>query len=389
VGSSVNPSIFPAATTICPEIRGRYTFVKEGSASAMNALLLSEYKHLEVATLPVPEPGPHDVLVQVAACGICGSDVHGYDGSSGRRIPPLVMGHEAAGIVAAIGANVNGFSPGDRVTFDSTVYCGACAFCRNGEQNLCDNRQVIGVSCGDYSRAGAFAEYVSVPARIVYKLPDGLAFAEAAMLEAVSVALHAVSVSKLQAGETALVIGAGMIGLLTLQAARVAGCSRIFVADIDATRLKLASELGADETIAASGADLTREILQLTEGRGVDVVLEAVGRNETVATAIDCVRKGGTVTLIGNVTPQVTLPLQKIVSRQIRLQGSCASSGEYPEAIALIAANKIRVKPLITAVAPLSDGPSWFDRLHSGEPNLMKIVLDPRIGTESSSGPKR
>jgi L-iditol 2-dehydrogenase len=363
--------------------------LSEVSAGAMNALLLSEYKHLAVATLPVPEPGPLDVLVQVAACGICGSDVHGYDGSSGRRIPPLVMGHEAAGTIAAIGAEVNGFSLGDRVTFDSTVYCGACAFCRNGEQNLCDNRQVIGVSCGDYSRAGAFAEYVSVPARIVYKLPDNLAFAEAAMLEAVSVALHAVEVSNLKSGETALVLGAGMIGLLTLQAARVAGCSRVFVADIDATRLKLAAELGADKTIAASGADLTQEILRLTEGRGLDVVLEAVGRNETVATAIDCVRKGGVVTLIGNITPQVTLPLQKVVSRQIRLQGSCASSGEYPEAIALMAAGKIRVKPLITAVAPLSDGPSWFDRLHSGEPNLMKIVLDPRINAGPAPGPPR
>jgi len=347
----------------------------------MNALLLSEYKHLAIATLPVPAPGPSDVLVQVAACGICGSDVHGYDGASGRRIPPLVMGHEASGIVAAIGSEVTGFNVGERVTFDSTVSCGVCAFCREGEINLCDNRQVIGVSCGDYSRAGAFAEYVTVPARIVYKLPEGLSFAEAAMLEAVSVALHAVAVSDLEGGETALVIGAGMIGLLTLQAARVAGCSRIFVADIDATRLKLAADLGADKTILASGVELMQEVLRLTEGRGVDVVLEAVGRNETIATAIDCVRKGGTVTLIGNITPQVNLPLQKVVSRQIRLQGSCASSGEYPEAMQLMATGKIRVKPLITAIAPLSDGPSWFDRLHAGEPNLMKIVLDPRIGS--------
>jgi L-iditol 2-dehydrogenase len=348
---------------------------------AMNALLLSEYKHLEVTTLPVPVPEPSDVLVQVAACGICGSDVHGYDGTSGRRIPPLVMGHEAAGIVAAVGSQVNGFNVGDRVTFDSTVYCGVCAFCRRGEMNLCDDRQVVGVSCGDYSRAGAFAEYVAVPARIVYKLPENLGFAEAAMLEAVSVALHAVAVSKLDGGETALVIGAGMIGLLTLQAARVAGCSRVFVADIDATRLKSAAELGADETILASGGELTQEVLRLTGGRGVDVVLEAVGRNETIAAAIDSVRKGGTVTLIGNITPQVNLPLQKVVSRQIRLQGSCASCGEYPEAMELMAAGKIRVGPLITAVAPLTDGPSWFDRLHSGEPNLMKVVLDPRIGS--------
>jgi L-iditol 2-dehydrogenase len=349
----------------------------------MNALLLSEYKHLEVTTLPVPVPGPSDVLVQVAACGICGSDVHGYDGTSGRRIPPLVMGHEAAGIVTAVGPNVDGFTVGDRVTFDSTVYCGVCAFCRKGEINLCDDRQVVGVSCGDYSRAGAFAEYVTVPARIVYKLPKDLGFAEAAMLEAVSVALHAVAISKLKGGETALVIGAGMIGLLTLQAARVAGCSRVFIGDIDPTRLKAAAQLGADETILASDAELTREVLRLTGGRGVDVVLEAVGRNETIATAIDSVRKGGTVTLIGNITPQVNLPLQKVVSRQIRLQGSCASCGEYPEAMELMAAGKIRVRPLITAVAPLSDGPAWFDRLHSGEPNLMKVVLDPRIGSES------
>jgi L-iditol 2-dehydrogenase len=230
---------------------------------------------------------------------------------------------------------------------------------------------------------------VAVPARIVYKLPDNLAFAEAAMLEAVSVALHAVAVSKLGGGETALVIGAGMIGLLTLQAARVAGCSQVFVADIDETRLKSAADLGADKTIQASGEELTKEILRLTEGRGVDVVLEAVGRNETIAAAIDCVRKGGTVTLIGNITPQVNLPLQKVVSRQIRLQGSCASSGEYPEAMELMAAGKIRVGPLITAVAPLSDGPAWFDRLHSGEPNLMKVVLDPRMGSQIASGNSR
>jgi len=347
----------------------------------MNALLLSKYNHLEIANLPVPVPEPFDVLVQVAACGICGSDVHGYDGTSGRRIPPLVMGHEAAGIVAAIGSEVSGFAVGDRVTFDSTVYCGVCTFCRKGEVNLCDDRQVVGVSCGDYSRAGAFAEYVAVPARIVYKLPESLAFAEAAMLEAVSVALHAVDVAKLEGKETALIIGAGMIGLLTLQAAHAAGCSRVFVADIDTTRLKSASELGADKTLLASGEALTQEILQLTAGRGVDVVFEAVGRNETVTTAIDCVRKGGTVTLIGNISAQVDLPLQKVVSRQIRLQGSCASCGEYPEAMKLMSAGRIRVGPLITAVAPLSDGPAWFDRLHSGEPNLMKVVLDPRMGS--------
>jgi L-iditol 2-dehydrogenase len=343
----------------------------------MKALLLSQYNQLDIADLPAPVPGADEILVRVAACGICGSDVHGYDGTSGRRIPPIVMGHEAAGVVAAVGPGVSKYKPGDRVTFDSTVYCGQCDFCLHGDINLCNNRQVIGVSCGDFRRAGAFAEYVVVPQRISYHLPDALEFQEAAMLEAVSVALHAVRVSEMKGGETALVIGAGMIGLLTLQAAKAAGAARVLVADIDQSRLLRAVKIGADATLLLSGADLVKEILKQTGGRGVDLVLEAVGREETISASIASVRKGGTVTLIGNISPEVKIPLQVVVSRQIRLQGSCASSGEYPQAMELMAQGKIQVKPLITAVAPLEDGPQWFHRLHSGEPNLMKIVLDP------------
>ena len=343
----------------------------------MKSLLLSAYNHLEIAETPAPVAGPGEVLIRVAACGICGSDVHGFDGSSGRRIPPIVMGHEAAGVIAAIGPDVRTFAIGDRVTFDSTVYCGTCAYCALGEVNLCDNRQVVGVSCGDYRRHGAFAEYVAVPQRILYRLPENISFAEAAMLEAVSVALHAVSASEAAGGETALVIGAGMIGLLTLQAARAAGCARVFVADIDATRLELARQLGADEVLNASSAETVAAMMRLTSGQGVDLAYEAVGRNETVAAAIDCTRKGGTITLIGNIAPEVTLPLQKVVTRQLRLQGSCASAGEYPQAIELIANGKIQVEPLITAVASLEDGPRWFERLHAREPNLMKVILTP------------
>jgi L-iditol 2-dehydrogenase len=343
----------------------------------MKALLLSQYNQLDITDLPAPVPGAGEILVRVSACGICGSDVHGYDGTSGRRIPPIVMGHEAAGVVTEAGPGVSNFKPGDRVTFDSTVYCGEGEFCRKGEINLCNNRQVIGVSCGDYRRAGAFAEYVVVPQRIVYHLPDALEFQEAAMLEAVSVALHGVRVSEMKGGETVLVIGAGMIGLLTLQAARAAGASRVLVADIDQSRLKRAEGVGADETLLLSGSELVQEILRRTGGRGVDLVLEAVGREETISASIASVRKGGTVTLIGNISPEVKIPLQVVVSRQIRLQGSCASSGEYPQAMELLANGQIQVKQLITAVAPLSDGPRWFARLHAGEPNLMKIVLDP------------
>lgn len=347
-----------------------------GRMGAMKALVLAEYGRLEVADVPRPAPGRGEVLIRVAACGICGSDVHGYDGSSGRRIPPIVMGHEAAGTVAAVGQGVTSCRPGDRVTFDSTVSCGECAFCRRGDVNLCDRREVIGVSCGEYRRDGAFAEFLVVPERIVYPLPDAMPFAEAAMLEAVSVALHAVRMSGIRGGDTALVVGAGMIGLLTVQALRVAGCRRILVADVDASRLELAASLGADDTLHVSGADLSGEVLRRT-GAGADVALEAVGREETVAAAIESVVRGGTVVLIGNISPRVTIPLQAVVSRQLRLQGTAASAGEYPQAIELIAAGKIDVKPLITAVAPLGEGPRWFQRLYAHEPGLMKVVLAP------------
>jgi L-iditol 2-dehydrogenase len=354
----------------------------------MKALLLSAYNQLELKDLPSPTPGPDELLIKVSACGICGSDVHGYDGSTGRRIPPIVMGHEASGVVASVGSEVRDFAPGDRVTFDSTVFCGKCEYCLKHEVNLCNQRQVIGVSCTEYRRAGAFAEFLAVPARIAYRLPESFSFEKAAMLEAVSVALHGVAVTEMKGGETVLVIGAGMIGLLLLQAARAMGCSRVFVSDVDPTRLDLAKELGADATLLASGTPLIEEILRRTDGTGVDAVLEAVGREETIAAAIDCTRKGGTVTLVGNISPQIMLPLQKVVSRQIRLQGSCASAGEYPQAIELISSGKIKVDSLITAVAPLSEGPSWFERLHAREPNLMKIVLDPRlVTTEAGAQP--
>ena len=342
----------------------------------MKALLLTRYMQLEMAELPETKPDVGEVLIRVAACGICGSDVHGYDGSSGRRVPPIVMGHEAAGTVAALGDGVTDFAAGDRVTFDSTVYCGTCAPCRRGEINLCDNRQVLGVSCAEYRRAGAFAEYVAVPSRIVYRLPDGLSFAEAAMLEAAAVAVHAVSLAQSFPESTALVVGVGMIGLLAAQALRAAGCSRVFVADVDGSRLKLAQDLGATAVLSAE-TDIAKQVLQLTGGAGTDVVVEAVGRTETVTASVESVRRGGTVVLVGNISREVSIPLQKVVTRQIRLQGSCASAGEYPRAMELLASGAIQVKPLITAIAPLADGPQWFARLHAREPNLMKVVLVP------------
>lgn len=343
----------------------------------MKALVLSEYKQLEMVDMAKPEPAKDELLIRIQACGICGSDVHGYDGSTGRRLPPIVMGHEAAGIVESIGSSVIGFRSGDRATFDSTVSCGKCFFCLRGQVNLCDAREVIGVSTPAFRRMGAFAEYVTVPARIAYHLPDNMPFTHAALIEAVSVAVHAVSITPIALEDTVVVVGAGMIGLLTLQAAVLAGAGRVFVLDVDDTRLELARSLGATHTFNSRNHGIISEIIQLTMGRGADVVLECVGTSATVKLALDAVRKGGTATLVGNIAPTIELGLQSVVTRQIRLQGSCASSGEYPACISLMSRRAIQVEPLLSAVAPLKDGADWFRRLYDREPGLLKVVLQP------------
>jgi len=343
----------------------------------MKALQMSAYKQLDLVDLPVPAPAEDELLIRIKACGICGSDVHGYDGSTGRRLPPIVMGHEAAGIVEAVGSAVTGFQIGDRVTFDSTVYCGKCFFCARGQFNLCDQREVIGVSTPAFRRMGAFAEYVAVPARIAYALPENFPFAHAALIEAVSVAVHAAALSPIESDDTVVIVGAGMIGLLTLQAVRQTSAGRVFVLDIDDTRLSLAASLGATKTLNARSIDIIQTLQKLTTGRGADVALECVGTTDAIKLAVESVRKGGAVTLVGNVSPTIELGLQSVVSRQIRLQGSCASNGEYPECIDLMASGKIRVDSLISAVAPLEQGASWFERLYGREPGLLKIVLEP------------
>jgi L-iditol 2-dehydrogenase len=342
----------------------------------MKALVLTAYRRLEIRDVPLPVPGPRDVLVRVRACGICGSDVHGYDGSSGRRIPPIVMGHEAAGVVEAVGSEVSRFRAGDRVTFDSTVHCGECAFCRADQINLCDRRQVIGVSPGEYRRDGAFAEAVAVPERIVCGVPQAVPLEHAAMVEPLSVAVHAVRRARIVAGDKALVVGCGMIGLLTIQAARAAGCATVVAVDLDAGRLAHAARLGADLTLGA-GDDVGARLAELTQGRGLDVAFEAVGAAAPIATAVGALRKGGTLVLIGNVTPKVEVDLQAIVTRELNLFGTCASCGEYPEALALLARGAVKLDGLISAVAPLEQGPAWFERLYAGEPGLMKVILQP------------
>ncbi len=343
----------------------------------MKALELIAASTFDLIEMPVPDPGPGDLLVKVKACGICGSDIHGMDGSSGRRIPPIVMGHEASGVVERCGAGVTDWTAGDRVTFDSTIYCGDCDYCRAGHVNLCEHREVLGVSTPEFRRQGAFADYVIVPGRICHRVPEGVPFEEAAFAEPVSVALHAVNRARIQPGDAAVVVGAGLIGLLVVQGLARAGCAQIIAVDLNESRLALALQLGATAGLRSDRTDVVAEVRELTEGEGADVVMEVVGINPTVKLAVNCARKGGRVCLIGNLAPEVEFPLQAVVTRELDVLGSCAINGEYPESLAAIAAGDINVRALISEVAPLEDGAAWFARLHEGKEPFLKVILRP------------
>lgn len=343
----------------------------------MRALVLTRYNQFSLDDIPEPEIGPEDVLVAVRACGICGSDVHGMDGSSGRRRPPIVMGHEAAGVIARTGKDVKGWATGDRVTFDSTIYCGNCDFCRSGDINLCDQRRVLGVSCEEYRQAGAFAEYIAVPQRILYRVPDGISFEQAALIEPFTIAFHAVKRAAPALNDSVVIVGCGMIGLALLQALRLSGCGKIIVVDTAPDRLEQALKLGADFAVNSARENPLETILKLTSRVGVAHAFEAVGVAPTVDLAVRSVRKGGTVTLVGNVTAKVELPLQVVVTHELTLHGSCASAGDYPACLDMMARGKLDVKPLLSAVAPLAEGASWFERLHAREPGLLKVILVP------------
>lgn len=343
----------------------------------MKALIYTKPYCFEYSDFPDPAVGDDEVLISVKACGICGSDVHGFTGKTGRRIPPLIMGHEAAGIVEETGESVKGFEKGDRVCFDSTVYCNKCQPCRKGLYNRCEKRQVLGVSTQEFKRHGAFAEYVAVPWWIVSKIPENMSFTQAALLEPVSIGTHAANRAPISSNDTVVVIGAGTIGLFILQAARLIGAAKVIVSDINEFRLDVARKLGADKVVNPLKLDLKETVFKETKNRGADVTFEAVGYAQTFLDGVSITKTGGHLVAVGNLEKTAEFNLQELVARELTFTGSYASSGEFRDCVDLVASGKINVEPLISDVLPLKDGPGAFERLLKAEENLLKIVLEP------------
>jgi L-iditol 2-dehydrogenase len=224
---------------------------------------------------------------------------------------------------------------------------------------------------------GATAHSPNTSARILYKLPDSLPFERAALIEAVSIAVHAVSRHVPKPDQAVVVVGAGMIGVLIIQVLKDKGCRNIIAVDLDPQKLALAERIGATRTLNPRDGDVPAAVRDMTGGKGADASFEVVGHGDTVLTAIRCLRKGGTVVLVGNLSPKVELPLQEVVSREISVLGSCASNGEIPECIDLLARGVVNVEPIISLKAPLDDAPELFARLYGGDKTLMKVIIQP------------
>jgi L-iditol 2-dehydrogenase len=338
----------------------------------MRALVYRGPGEMPLEDRPDPVPGPGQAVVAIRASGICGSDVHGFTGATGRRRVGVVMGHEAAGEVIAVGPEVTSAKPGDRVVLRSILACGRCERCRHGQPNICEARRGLGMHLD-----GAYAERILVPEELLLPLPDTLSYEDGALVEPLAVAMHAVNITPFALMDFVVIIGAGAIGLLTLLAARQRGAGSIIVTDRDAHRLGVARMLGADQTIDVGLADPIAAIAAATHGRGADAVFEAVGIAATVGQSVAAARPGGHVTWIGNSAPDVELPMQQLVTRELTIRGAYGFVDEFEQAADALAAGWIDARRLIECVAPLEDGPDLFRQLAAGSLSTVKVVLTP------------
>ncbi len=339
----------------------------------MRALVYDGPWQMPLREIEPPAPGPGEVIVAVRAVGVCGSDIHGYTGSTGRRFPGIAMGHEFAGTINAVGPDVAGWQVGDAVIVDPILTCGACEMCQAGRANICLNRTMIGMH-----QHGAYAEAVRAPARQLHRKPAALPWEQAALVEPLAVALHAVNQTPFRVGESLAIIGAGPIGLLALLVARLRGAGTLAVTDRSPHRLALARQLGADLAIDVAEQEPVAAMQAATGGRGAHAAIEAVGITPTVQQAQAVVRPGGHVTWIGNAAPEVTVPMQQVVTREITVRGVYAfTSEEFAQAIELLAAGRLQVAPLIERIAPLDAGPQLIHDLAKGRLDAVKVVLQP------------
>lgn len=350
-----------------PSVPGRGT-----SPFPMRTLHYPAFDQLEIRDLDEVAPQPDEVKLKVAACGICGSELETFKTHSPRRSPPLVMGHEFCGTIAELGADVTGWTAGARVVSNSLVPCGRCVRCIRGDTHLCATRQIFGMH-----RPGAFAEYVNVPARCLIPWPENLPAEAAALAEPMANGVHVVHVSKHLPVQTALVIGAGPIGLFCQQALQVLRGAKVYVADLSPERIAVAQKLGAVRVINPREEDVTKVILAETGGEGVDLSVDAVGSGLTKRTSLDAIRPGGATVWIGLHENALTFDSYGITLPEKQVLGTYAATiDELKLALDLMAAGKVDALSWVQRF-PLAEGVTAFQRMLAAKGADIKAVICP------------
>jgi threonine dehydrogenase-like Zn-dependent dehydrogenase len=342
----------------------------------MKALVYYGPGDLRLDDRPEPTPGRDEVLIKMRAVSICGSDLGAYrlPEISPRWEPPIVLGHEFSGEIAGFGEDVKNFKIGQAVTANPILYCGECYYCRNGQFNLCPNRGSLGTSIGGVRHDGAMQEYLTVRARNVFALPQGVSFVQGALAEPLAVTLAAAKIGDWGDGERVLIIGMGPIGQMILKFLKAQGNKKVFVSDVIPIRLQLAGEIGADALINGK-EDVAAKINQLTDGIGVDRVIIAAGVPGVIESSFKLVRNGGRIVLVALLHHPAEIDPMQIVGRQISILGSYMFTNEFAEVLKMIAEKKIYVDDLVTSTCPLATGKAQFDALSSVNSKDVKVIL--------------
>ena len=348
---------------------------------SMKVAVMEGIGKMGYTTRPIPQPGADEVLVKLEYVGICGSDMHYYEtGAIGDYVvePPFVLGHEPGGVVVEVGSNVKHLQVGDRVALEPGKTCGHCEFCRQGKYNLCPDVVFFATPPVD----GVFQEYVAHEAALCFKLPDNVSTLEGALIEPLAVGFHAANQGGAHAGQTAVVMGAGCIGLVSMMALKAEGVSKVYVVDVMQKRLDKALELGADGVINGKEQDAVEAVRALTGGAGCDLVIETAGTEITTRQSIHMTKKGATIVLVGySKTGEMTLPMSLALDKELRFETVFRYRHIYPMAIDAVAAGKVNLKGIVTDVFDFDDIQNAMDKSVSDKANIVKAVV--RIAGEA------
>ena len=324
---------------------------------------------------PIPAPKADEVLVKLEYVGICGSDMHYYEtGAIGDYVvkPPFVLGHEPGGTVVGVGSHVTHLKVGDKVALEPGKTCGHCEFCRQGKYNLCPDVVFFATPPVD----GVFQEYVAHEAALCFKLPENVSTLEGALIEPLAVGFHAANQGGAHAGQTAVVMGAGCIGLVSMMALKAEGVSRVYVVDVMAKRLEKALELGADGVINGKDEDAVEAVRKLTGGAGCDLVIETAGTEFTTRQAIHMTKKGASIVLVGySKTGEMTLPMSLALDKELTFKTVFRYRHIYPMAIDAVAAGKVNLKGIVTDIFDFDDIQNAMDRSVADKANIVKAVV--------------